>query len=65
LWIGDTTPGASGYVSYYLKSTATTPEWTAETPELITSSNEAPLFEPFRATFLKTTQPHPAHTEQP
>jgi hypothetical protein len=65
LWIGDTTPGASGYVSYYLKQTASGPQWTPESGEAPTSQNEAPLFQPFRATFLKTTQDHPAHVESP
>jgi uncharacterized protein (TIGR02597 family) len=65
LWIGDTTPGASGYVSYYLKQTASGPQWTPESGEAPTSQNEAPLFQPFRATFLKTSQSHPAHVESP
>jgi hypothetical protein len=65
LWIGDTTPGASGYVSYYLKQTASGTQWTPESGEAPTSQNEAPLFQPFRATFLKTTQDHPAHVESP
>jgi uncharacterized protein (TIGR02597 family) len=65
LWTGDTTPGASGYASYYLKQTASGPEWTAESAEVPANENAAPLFQPFRATFLKTRQAHPAHTEQP
>ncbi len=65
LWAGDTTPGATGYTSHYLKMTATGPEWTPESGDAPTRQNEAPLFQPFRATFLKTSQSHPAHVESP
>ena len=65
LWAGDTTPGATVYVSHYLKQTATGPEWTPESGDAPTRQNEAPLFQPFRATFLKTSQAHPSHSQLP
>ena len=50
--MGDTTPGATAYSSYYYRS-GTTPAWTSETDG--GDAGEMLLFKPFRAVFTVTS----------
>ncbi len=54
IWIGDTTPGATAYDSYFYFSSAA-PQWTHEGDAANASISNTKLFQPFRAAFVITT----------
>ncbi|MDB6075287.1 MAG: fibronectin, partial [Verrucomicrobiaceae bacterium] len=52
IWLGDATPGATAYDSYFYFSAAP-PQWTHEGDAVNASATK--LFQPFHATFISTT----------
>jgi hypothetical protein len=52
LWLGDATPGSTGYTSYYLHSAG---HWVDQSDTNLAPQEQANLFAPFRAAFIVTT----------
>lgn len=59
IWVGDNTPGASTYDSYYLLKTSTLQQWVKTMDAGLTNQNNASLFKAMRGVFFNSVSGKP------